>query len=222
MDVYWLEQTDADLPPGNEWLSSAEAQRLAYFRFPKRRMEWRLGRWTAKRAVAACRGAPSSLSEIEIQTAPSGAPQVDGFSISISHREGTACCALTPAAIPLGCDVELIEPHSSAFLADYFTKEEQDAIEQSSSATRNELVALFWSAKESALKMLGAGLREDTRSVVVDAAPLHRLHQPSGPEWRRLAATHADSALEGWWRSDGRLVRTIVANLLPLPPVVIR
>ena len=50
--AYWLEQTEADVPAVNEWLSAEERARLADLRFHKRWTEWRLGRWTAKRAVA--------------------------------------------------------------------------------------------------------------------------------------------------------------------------
>ena len=75
----------------------------------------------------------------------------------------------------LGCDLEIVEPRSDAFIADYFTAEEQALIERTSAADRSLLLALLWSAKESALKALRAGLRLDTRSVIVRpvAAPLH-------------------------------------------------
>src|SRR5271157_5967895 len=53
MDVYWLEQAEADVPEGNDWLSASEAVRLNAMRFAKRRADWRLGRCTANRAVAA-------------------------------------------------------------------------------------------------------------------------------------------------------------------------
>jgi len=53
-DVYWLEQTEADVPAEDDWLSEREAVRLGRMRIPKRRADWRLGRWTAKRALAAC------------------------------------------------------------------------------------------------------------------------------------------------------------------------
>jgi 4'-phosphopantetheinyl transferase len=55
MDVYWLDQTQADVPAGDEWLCAREAACLARLRFAKRRADWRLGRWTAKRALAAYR-----------------------------------------------------------------------------------------------------------------------------------------------------------------------
>lgn len=77
MDVYWLEQTEADVPAENDWLNASEAVRLSGMRFAKRRADWRLGRWTAKRAVAVSLALPldrSALAGIEIRQAPDGAP----------------------------------------------------------------------------------------------------------------------------------------------------
>ena len=79
LNVYWLEQTEADLPPGNDWLSSDESLQLDRLRFAKRRADWRLGRWTAKRAMALCLGIserPEALAKIQICATPSGAPEV--------------------------------------------------------------------------------------------------------------------------------------------------
>ena len=134
MNVYWLEQKQADVPLDDDWLSPFEADRLSQMFIRKRRDDWRLGRWTAKRALAAraCRLAHSwVLAAIEIRAAQSGAPEVfvnkhpADATISLSHRAGIGLCVVAPAGVGLGCDLELIEPHSDAFIADYFTDEEQ-------------------------------------------------------------------------------------------------
>jgi len=44
IDVHWLEQTSADLPAEDDWLSAGEAVRLSGMRFAKRRGDWKLGR----------------------------------------------------------------------------------------------------------------------------------------------------------------------------------
>ena len=46
------------------WLSAAEIDQMTGLRFPKRRREWRLGRWTAKHAVAACLGWSGTLAKL--------------------------------------------------------------------------------------------------------------------------------------------------------------
>ena len=53
MDVRRLKQIQADVPEDNDWLSADERARLNQMRIPKCGADWRLGRWTAKRALAA-------------------------------------------------------------------------------------------------------------------------------------------------------------------------
>jgi 4'-phosphopantetheinyl transferase len=203
----WLEQTAADVPNGDDWLNSHEMARLSGLRFAKRRADWRLGRWTAKLAVASMLEQCRTLAEIEIRAAPSGAPQAfcDGqpmpVAISISHRAGVACCAMSQPAVALGCDLELIEPRSNGFIADYFTDTEQTLVSQAAASHRLERVALIWSAKESALKALKVGLRADTRSVVVKHI-----------EAAEFSVTHAGGEFHGCWQSDQTMVRTLVAE----------
>jgi 4'-phosphopantetheinyl transferase len=152
MQVYWLEQTEADLPAGNDWLSASEAARLRTFRFAKRRNDWRLGRWTAKSAVAHFLKVPADpqvLASLEIRSAPSGAPEVffqnnpAAVAISLSHRAGIAACAVTGSNGVLGCDLEIIEPRSDAFLTDYFTTEEQSFVVGNCAGDRSLLLALL-------------------------------------------------------------------------------
>ena len=175
MNVYWLEQTEADVPVNNDWLSANEKACLSALRFLKRRADWRLGRWTAQCAISACLSLPSALErfrEMEILQAKDGAPEVfvDGdpaaVSISLSHSSGVAICAVAPRDIHLGCDVELVEPRSHEFVTDYFTAEEQAQVARATEERRDQVVTLFWSAKESALKALRAGLRLDWARIV--------------------------------------------------------
>jgi 4'-phosphopantetheinyl transferase len=225
MQVYWLEQSEKDIPDEIDWLGESEASFLSGLRFAPRRASWRLGRLTAKRAVAAYLHWPdsfSALAKIEIRPAASGAPEVffDGqpaaISISLSHRNGQALCAVASGAIELGCDLELIEPRSDGFIGDYFTAEEQALIARQPAAVRPRVLALLWSAKESALKALHTGLRLDTRSVAID--PLEKSCDLD--EWTPLIARHAgEKVLHGWWQAAGNMVRTIVATPPPAPPI---
>src|SRR5208282_5095496 len=143
MNVYWLEQTEADVPTENDWLSANEAVCLNALRFPKRRADWRLGRWTAKCALSATLDVPAhpkAFKRIEIRPAPSGAPeaffdnQPAGTAISLSHRSGIAACAVAMSGGEIGCDLEVVEPRSDAFVADYFTIEEQALVARASAA----------------------------------------------------------------------------------------
>ena len=215
--LLWLEQTESDVPAGDSWLSPAEAGVLAGFRFPKRRADWRLGRWTAKRALAAYLGAP--LPDIEIRATPEGSPEAFRAGaplplvISISHREGRSCCAIADSHVKLGCDLEWIEPHSAAFAADYFTPDEQRLVAEAAPADRHLFLTLLWSAKESALKALRIGLHADTRSVDVTIPRL-----PARRGWQPFCANFEAFQFNGWWQVADPWVRTVVTAPGQTPP----
>lgn len=227
MDVYWLEQTESDVPPGNEWLSGNETILLAGLHVAKRRADWRLGRWTAKCAVAAYLKLlvpPACMAEIEISARPSGAPQVRlatgpaPAEISLSHRGGVAMCTVAGPDAAIGCDLEIVETHSTAFIRDYFADEERAEIARAPASHRRSLVAALWSAKESALKALQEGLRLDTRSVSV------RLCGWAGEVYRwyplQVDCEHGE-VFHGWWQRAGTVVRSMVARPQPVMPMLL-
>jgi len=223
MDLQWLEQSEADVPADDSWLGPGEVRCLAQMRFPKRRADWRLGRWTAKCAVAVCLDRAGPFADIEIRAAASGAPEVfyqnrpAAVTISISHRAGVACCAATDRMAAVGCDLEFVEPRSRAFVADYFTVEERALIADVALPAQPRALALFWSAKESALKALGVGLRADTRSVSVKCPAVSTLLSSEFGGWCPMTVRHAGNELDGWWHSSGPLVRTLVTVPLLRP-----
>ena len=231
IDVYWFEQTLADVPRTNDWLSARERDRLSNLRFVKRRADWRLGRWTAKNAVAAYLLYPSRrFQDIEIWPSSSGAPTVfianrrSAFEISLTHRAGRAACAVATSQIPIGCDLELVEPRSSNFIDDYFVAEERQILMRVGQDNRDWFAALLWSAKESALKALQIGLRLDTRCLTVKLnSSLETLIDTSlsGPRnWLPLEIRCTNErTLHGWWQLNGVFVRTVVAVHAPAPPI---
>ena len=227
MNVYWLEQVQGDVPSGNDWLSASEAACQQRLPFAKRRADWMLGRWTAKHAVASYLNLPARplvLAKIEIRPAASGAPEVfvderpGAVSISLSHRDGRAICAVAQSGVDLGCDLELIEPRSDAFLSDYFTAEEQALVARATAPDRARLVTLLWSAKESTLKALHTGLRLDTRCVMVSSESSCDLNG-----WSPIQARYSDGRIfHGWWRQTNNILRTVVADAPTDSPVPLR
>jgi 4'-phosphopantetheinyl transferase len=224
MKLYWLEQVQADVPLGNDWLSPWETMRLDRFRFPKRLADWRLGRWTAKQALAAALNLgwdDPALATIEIRPMSSGAPEVyvnneaAPAAISISHREGHAMCAIARRDVRVGCDLEAVESHSDAFIDDYFTPEEQQFIAAAGGHDREWTASLLWSAKESALKALHEGLRLDTRAVIAsfDSESLNT------EEWGMLKVRYGHQVFYGWWQETDHLLRTILADAPSTAPV---
>lgn len=232
LHIYWFEQTIADIPVSDEWMNVHELERMATMRFPKRRDDFRLGRWTAKCAILMVSGFSRDcdmLSRVEIPAAKSGAPEVlfDNrplpISISISHRADTAACALAFSCVALGCDLEMIEPHSQAFATDYFTREEQDFIRQANTSEKDQLLTLLWSAKESALKAMHEGLRLDTRSLAVNLFNAEHEEDKSishDRKWHQLRVQCASGAtFNGWWQQTDSLLRTLIADPSPSIPV---
>ncbi len=231
MTIYWLEQTEADVPAENAWLGPNELKRFTAMRVPKRRADWRLGRWTAKQAVTSFLSLPTdcfTLANIEIRAASSGAPEVflnnqpATVAISLSHSSGVALCTIAALGGTFGCDLETVEPRDDAFIADYFTPDEQSVIASSSIADRPLLLALLWSAKESALKALRTGLRSSTTSVSVQLTggyprpagkSSHHLMFASRDEWLPIRVRYSNGQIfKGYWRADGNLVRTVVSD----------
>jgi 4'-phosphopantetheinyl transferase len=231
-----------------DWLSANETARLNGKRYSKSSDDWRQGRWTAKRALAAYLNVPAypeALTDIELRPAPSGAPEVffankpAAVTVSLSHRAGRALCAVTLSGAALGCDLEIIEPRSDGFVADYFTAEEQALVAEASPPDRPRRLALLWSAKESALKALRVGLRLDTRCVIVSPVDVGRpaeggegrtedpalaMRASDGVNtWRPLHVRCTDGQLfHGWWHNTGHLLRTMVTAPPPAPPIPLR
>jgi 4'-phosphopantetheinyl transferase len=232
------------------FLSLAERETLAGLRFPKRRREWLLGRWTAKhllkRAYPEYAGLP--LTKITVGNDPDGAPYLAiadqgrlSLSLSISHRNNRAFCAVLPPTAPppaeaaidakmpsvavldmantVGADIEQVYPRDPAFVRDYFTSGEAERVWAAPEALRNTLVTVLWSAKEAVLKVLRLGLTVDTRRV--------ELYRIAGlePSSGSVALLASDAWLEirvrctlpdtpplcAWWRSLAGDVLTLAA-----------
>ncbi len=215
---HWVVRTRAEVPRERDWLSAGERAQLARWHFPKRRADWRVGRWAAKHAIAEClrgRGLHPALSDIEVLPAPDGAPEatVTGVdvpvAISISHAGGMGFAVACDAAIALGCDIERIEPRSARFVRDYFTPAETFLVERAPEASKSFLATVVWSAKESALKARRTGLRADTRTIDVRLAG-DRAGGHCG--LLSLRCVEPVQKLRGcWWVADG-FVHTIAAE----------
>ena len=225
VSLSWLSQGMADVPHDDAWLSAREATWVARMRFPKRRSEFRLGRWTAKKALALCLkrdASAAALQSIEIDRAPDGAPVplVDGRPagayVTMTDRADQAVCLVGPPGTALGCDLELVEPRSEAFVGDFLTPGEQRLVAVAGDGDARDLVAnLVWCGKESALKVLRTGLRRDTRSVEV-ALP----DRPKVGGWAPMSIHAVEGTVfPGWWQRFGAFVLTVAATEPFDPPV---
>lgn len=216
----WHSAGMQQLPADTAWQDRMLTDRLQGLPYTKRREEARLGRWTAKSAIARALGlepAPELLRDILITNAPDGAPEASlggtplDAVIAMTDRADWAVCAVMGGGARIGCDLELVEPRSTAFIRDYFTAAEQRCIAASvdSDATAN----LMWSAKESALKVLRTGLRRDTRSVQVS------LEDYCEGGWQALSVAEVGGRqFPGWWQRCGSFLLTVVAEESFSPP----
>jgi 4'-phosphopantetheinyl transferase len=218
--IRWFSAGMQHVASDQNWLEPSLAQRLAAMPYTKRREEARLGRWTAKATIARAMGLEPSvdtLRQIEVRNAADGAPEATvrgqplAAVIAMTDRADWAVCAMMDGIHRIGCDLELVEPRSAAFVRDYFNPCERDCVAASSEpdATAN----LIWSAKESALKVMRTGLRRDTRSVTVN------LSEVIDNGWNRLTVT-AEEGLQfpGWWIRYGSFLLTMAGEVETAPP----
>lgn len=213
--TWWLARCEDRLPPAGDWLTATERDWAARMRYTKRRTDFLLSRWNLKQAVARVLALPddtASLARIGVRPAASGAPELyldgqrEARGISLTDRAGCAVCLVADREARVGCDLELAEPRSDAFVRDYLTETEQRLVAGSSQLARDTIANLVWSAKESALKVLRTGLRRDTRSVEVSVADL----RPPERTWSPLQVRTAEGEVfPGWWRWSGSFVLTV-------------
>jgi 4'-phosphopantetheinyl transferase len=229
LHVSWLLQRVSDVPEGDAWLSPSEREVLARLWAPKRVRDWRLGRWTGKRALA--RAGVGNLSEMDqaslarvsIRANESGIPCVflddreAEWIISLSHAGECGACAVARPPAALGCDIEIIGRRGEEFVLDWFTDAERRRVEGMPGDRRSRAVTLVWSAKESALKALGVGLRLDTREVEVEVTP----DGEGDGGWSPLVVRTPGRVWHGWWRADAECVLTVVADPAPALPVAL-
>jgi 4'-phosphopantetheinyl transferase len=242
--IYWFLQSTSDHPnlahgiAPEGLLSGSEQARLAGFKVDKRRRDWLLGRWTAKRLVQFYverqTGLRLPLAALTIDSDPDGAPHlvvaspyhllpaIGNLQLSISHSGDRALCALIAGA-QIGADIERIEPRGWQFVEDYFTAEEILQVRRAPAEQYETVITAIWSAKEAALKALRLGLSVDTRSTACSIAE----HDPAR-DWadvafafdHRLLPLDTAPALRGWWRTIDGYVLTIVsaATVMERPP----
>ncbi len=230
MSVIHLARAEVrEVPSGDGWLASPERQEQPPPRFGKRRSDWRLGRWTAHRALQGfleVEEVARGQGEPYVQAGEDGAPRVrwtggtgPRLVVSLSHSHGAGFAAVGPGPeLALGVDLERVEPRSAAFIRDYLTPAEQATIAAAPEDHVRVLANLAWSGKESVLKALREGLRMDPATVEVDLEGPARALADAGSgvsevPWQGLSVVRANGgSLHGWWRLEDGFVWTIACD----------
>lgn len=93
--ITWTLVAADQMPDGDDWLSEAEHRDQEKLRVPKRRAEWRLGRWAAKRALVAWweSGAPGGAS-----------PSSEGAPVEAARQQPTSESVVSPFGDPDAMD----------------------------------------------------------------------------------------------------------------------
>lgn len=230
--IYWYIQSVADHPylaagrPPVGLLTPEEMDHYNGYFSPRRRRDWLLGRWTAKRLIQATiarhAGWRPPLDSFSIGQADSGAPFVrsdhpalcgscsQGYvpmGISISHSHGHAFCAVTlrnGTPLRLGADIELIDRRNPNHSNDFFTPEEKVRLDTMPSAYYTLMATATHSAKEAVLKATQVGMRADSHIVQCFLRPDRPRHWT--PYLIELSSSKVDvracgsQAFNGWWR----------------------
>ena len=218
------------LAHGQAWpdlLSPREEKILAGLGHVQRRRKWLMGRAAAKRLVCDMLGdGQVPEKKISVLNQPSGEPFVLieskggwDYPISISHRSeiGMAAAPLERTA-RIGADLETIESRDPALVRQFYTDGEAKIVEGAGD-DRDEIVSRIWSAKEAVLKLLGLGLRIDTRGVLVNLTGEPFAECPDGwqPVDVRVVAelprqTMLDNLRVMWRREAGHVLTVAIAG----------
>ena len=217
-DVFLAWGMSSSVPRADEWLTDAERAVRRNLTMPKRASDWRLGRWVGKEVVRRALHAPElDGPDVEVLASPTGAPTVTvrpvgrwpEVRLSLSHAWGMGFAAALVGTARIGCDVEALRPRSEAFVADYFTAREANLVREAAASDQAAWANLLWSAKESALKVLGEGLRLDTRAVEVTV-----VDGPFVDGWRAFTvAMPGGDTLRGHWRVTSGFVWTLAVDV---------
>jgi 4'-phosphopantetheinyl transferase len=135
--------------PVEAWFSDAEIAEAGAFARERRREEWLLSRYAAKR-LAVLRGAVTDPRDVAIVR-----PRLaDGTWISISHSHGVAAAAVDAA--PVGIDVERVRSVDEQVARHFLVEGELAQMQRCRIPNR---ILHWWCAKEAAWKQLGGAAR---------------------------------------------------------------
>lgn len=147
-----------------EVLQYLHSQELNYYEtltVEKRKKSYLLGRYSAKHAVSALVG-EENPQNILIKQGFFNHPIVintnnQNVQVSISHCDDIGAAVAFPEAIPMGIDIELLDPNKTNVLESQMTEKEKKLI-KSFPYSYSAMLILLWTAKEALSKVLKTGM----------------------------------------------------------------
>ncbi len=145
------------------YFNEQDFEKINRFKVLKKQVEWMAGKAAVKRlAVLACAENENALI---IKAEAGGAPYLENypdFPISISHSGRFAVAAAGTAVIDVAVDIEIIEKDRMQSIGRVaFSRRELEELKGRS----NEAHYLWWTVKESYLKIIGKGFAEGLKKV---------------------------------------------------------
>jgi 4'-phosphopantetheinyl transferase len=156
------------------WLSDAERERAARFRFPEHALRWRVAHVALRDLLAQALGCLPAA--VVFTTDGAGKPQLahePGLQFNLSHSGDVALIAIGETT-PLGVDVELIKPvpEMRGVAASHFADEEREALwAEADEAQRLDAFYRCWTRKEAYVKATGIGVGPALATFAVTLAP---------------------------------------------------
>ncbi|MGO7182322.1 4'-phosphopantetheinyl transferase superfamily protein [Rhizobium brockwellii] len=154
----------------NRWmpsLSQDERERAATYRFDRDRASFIAGRYLLRRLLSVHTG--TSPSKLVLSADRHGKLRLEGRErpqFSLSNADGLVAVAVASGCDHLGIDCERADVEiEEAAVDSYCSADERRWLMELPARERARTAIALWTLKESHLKALGVGLREDPRNI---------------------------------------------------------
>ena len=148
-------------------LSQDERDRAATFRFERDRASFMAGRYLLRRLLSLSIGtAPGKLVLSPDKNGRLSLEGRDTPQFSLANADGLVTVAVASGCDHVGIDCERIDVEIEELaVASYCSRDEQRWLAELPARDRAQAAVALWTLKESHLKALGVGLREDPRNI---------------------------------------------------------
>ncbi|MBA1347002.1 4'-phosphopantetheinyl transferase superfamily protein [Rhizobium sp. WYCCWR 11146] len=166
--VLWqYSENEGDRNRRMQSLSPDELERAATYRFERDRASFVAGRYLLRQLLSVQTG----MSPSKVPLAPDRHGKLrlegrDGPQFSLANAYGLVTVAVASGCDQLGIDCERVDTEIEAAAVDsYCSADERRWLMELPARGRARAAIVLWTLKESHLKALGVGLREDPRNV---------------------------------------------------------
>ncbi|NYT34695.1 4'-phosphopantetheinyl transferase superfamily protein [Rhizobium sp. WYCCWR 11128] len=166
--VLWqYSENEGDRNRRMQSLSPDELERAATYRFERDRASFVAGRYLLRKLLSVQTGI--SPSKVPLSPDRHGKLRLEGRErpqFSLANTDGLVAVAVASGCDHLGIDCERVDTEIEAAAVDnYCSADERRWLMELPASERTRAAIALWTLKESHLKALGVGLREDPRNV---------------------------------------------------------